>query len=133
MIQAAIKLLTPFIIIVSDFINGVLLYNQYIAKEYVDETWYTLLSHTTGSSVLTISYIIVRSNHLCKYYKSSCAILLFMHIFSIVYVYTPISLIEYIYAMWVLCGISFVLLTIAILGRNTYKTIHQACIREQTE
>lgn len=127
MIKTLFKILTPFIAIIADAINGVLLYRQYELELMVDTRLYPTFDHSTGSSVLVIGYILATSSHMCKYYKISCWLIILMHVFSIIYVWTPIKIIEYIYFCWVILGFAFVMWVIPILGNKTAKTIDQAC------
>lgn len=133
MIRTTIKMLTPFIISSVDVVNGVLLYLQSYCGYNYSNRLYSLLSHISGSSILLIAYVIVNSTHMCKYYKSSCWSLLMMHVFTIIYLYTDIKLLWYIYTTWTICALSLVLWTASILGKKTYNTIHQSCIRSKTE
>lgn len=133
MLKTCIILLTPFIISIVDIINGVLLYLQYFCEVKVDYRLYQAMTHTTGSSILLMVYVIYRSTHMCKYYKSACWMILIMHIISIIYHYTPISLINYLYIVWVISAMALVVSTISILGYKTYKTINSACKRSETE
>lgn len=126
-IKTLLRFLTPFLTILVDTINGVLLYRQYALELEVDKRLYSVFDHSTGSSVLLIGYVLATSTHMCVYYKISCCIIMAMHIFSIIYVYTPITTIEYIYYAWVLMGCSFVMWVASLLGHKTYKTIHQSC------
>lgn len=52
-----------------------------------------------------------------------------MHVLTIVYVYTSITVIEYVYYVWVLLGFSFIMWTVSVLGYKTAKTINQSCKR----
>lgn len=133
MIYTILRYLTPFIASVNNTIYGVLLYLQCKDIYEASPSIYKTFDILSGSSILFISYLISASRHMCKYYKTSCWLLMIMHIMSIIYLYTPITVIEYIYALTVLSMISTVASTAAILGHKTYKTIHQACTREQTE
>lgn len=127
MFKTIIKMLTPFIISVMDIICGVILYLKLEYGITINYEVKETLSHLTGSSVLLIAYIIVHSTHMCKYYKSMCYLLLLFHVFTIIYIYTNITTLEYIYLTWSIMSISLVLWTISVLGHKTYKTIHQAC------
>lgn len=129
MIKTIFRFLTPFITIIADAINGVLLYRQYELEKVVDERIYPTIDHLTGSSILLIAYVLCTSTHMCIYYKTSCWTLIFIHVLSIVYVYTSITVIEYIYYVWVLLGFSFIMWTISVLGYKTAKTISQSCKR----
>lgn len=132
-LKTAIKMLTPFIISVNDIISGVLLFLRVEYKYEIDPTYREWISHCTGSSILVILYIIVSSTHMCKYYKTSCYTTLLLHILALIYIYTEITIIQYIYIIWISSVFSLVCWTISFLGHKTYKTIHQACTREQTE
>lgn len=133
MIKTLFRILTPFITIVADSINGVLLYRQYELNVGIYDDIYPVFNHLTGSSILLMSYVISTSNHMCIYYKMSCYTLIVMHLFSILYVYTNISVIEYVYYAWVLLSISFVMWLVAVLGHKTCKTIDSACKHSKTQ
>lgn len=130
MFKTFIKMLTPFIISVIDVIDGVLLYLEHYKGITVDARFYSLISHSTGSSILVLLYIIVSSTHMCKYYKTSCWMIVFMHTLTILYIYTNITLLFYLLGVWIFSGISLVCWTISVLGHKTYKTIHQSYKRE---
>lgn len=121
-----VRYFTPFIISVMDFINGVLIYMEYVQHVSVDGNVYKLLSITGGSSILVIAYMLATSRHMCRYYKCSCWILMFMHVISVVYIYTPIAVVTYIYALTVLSMVALVLATAAILCRKTIRVIRRA-------
>lgn len=133
MIKTIIRMLTPFIISVVDIIDGVLLFLELFKDIEIDGRFYKLLSHCTGSSILLISYILLTSTHMCKYYKTACYLILLLHLYTIFYLYTDITIKTYLYLAIVLSLLSLVCWTISVLGHKTYKTIHQACKREQTE
>lgn len=133
MIKTLFRILTPFIAIIADAINGVLLYRKYELHLIVEERFYPTFDHSTGSSVLLIGYVLSTSTHMCIYYKISCCAIIAMHVFSIIYTWTPIKIIEYIYFVWVILGFAFVMWVISILGYKTYKTIGQACKHSETE
>lgn len=125
MIKTIIRYTTPFIASINDVIYGVLLYMEHIEKHEIDNKIYETLDLLGGSSILLIAYLIVTSRHMCKFYKTACWIILFMHVFSIIYIYTPITVIEYIYAFTVLSMFACVSSTIAVLGRRTTRVIRQ--------
>lgn len=127
MLKTVIKMLTPFIISIIDIIDGVLLYLETMYNIVIDNRFYSFLSNTTGSSLLLMSYVIVTSTHMCKYYKTSCWMIVIMHILSIIYIYTDMTSLLYALGVWVFSGISLVCWTISILGHKTCKTIHQSC------
>lgn len=126
-------MLTPFIISVVDIIDGVLLFLELFKDIEIDGRFYKLLSHCTGSSILLISYILLTSTHMCNYYKTACYLILLLHLYTIFYLYTDITIKTYLYLAIVLSLLSLVCWTISVIGHKTYKTIHQACKREQTE
>lgn len=126
MINTILRYFTPFIISVIDFINGVLLYLQYVQDIDIDGRIYKLMSITGGSSMIVIAYILATSRHMCKYYKASCWILMFMHFISFVYIYIEITIVEYVYALTVLSMISAVMATASILCSKTIKVIRQS-------
>lgn len=126
MINTILRYFTPFIISVIDFINGVLLYLQYVQDIDIDGRIYKLMSITGGSSMIVIAYILATSRHMCKYYKASYWILMFMHFISFVYIYIEITIVEYVYALTVLSMISAVMATASILCSKTIKVIRQS-------
>lgn len=126
MINTLLRYLTPFIASVIDVIYGVSLYINYVEPEMISQKFFNLLSLTGGSSILLIGYLISTSKHMCKYYKLSCWIIFFMHVLSIVYTYTPITFIEYIYVFTILSMVSLVVSTVSILGCKTSRAIRQA-------
>ena len=126
MINTILRYFTPFIISVIDFINGVLLYLQYVQDIDIDGRIYKLMSITGGSSMIVIAYILATSRYMCKYYKASYWILMFMHFISFVYIYIEITIVEYVYALTVLSMISAVMATASILCSKTIKVIRQS-------
>lgn len=126
MIKTLLRYFTPFIISVIDFINGVLLYMEYVQHVSVDGKIYKLLSITGGSSILVIAYMLATCRHMCRYYKASCWILMLMHIISLIYIYTPITVVTYIYVLTVFSMISSVLATAAILCGKTIRVIRRS-------
>lgn len=133
MIKTLFRILTPFIAIIIDSINGVLLYRQYELHLEVETRLYSTFDHSTGSSILLIGYVLSTSTHMCIYYKISGLSIIAMHIFSIVYIWTPIKIIEYIYFVWVILGFAFIMWVISILGSKTAKTISQSCKHSEIE
>lgn len=132
MIKTAIKLLTPFIVSIVDIIGGVLLYLR--CEGYsITPIYREVLSHFSGSSLLLILYVIVSSPHMCKYYKTSCWLLLTFHVMSLLYIFTDITTLFYIYITWVIMVASLVCWTISILSCKIYKTINQSCKRLETK
>lgn len=127
MLRTIIKMLTPFIIAFVDVISGVIMFLRLRLDYNIDLSYRDLISHTTGSSILLMLYVIVNSTHMCKYYKSACYMILALHIYTIIYVYTDITTITYTYTVIVFSLLSLVCWTISVLGHKTYKTIHQAC------
>lgn len=133
MLKTIIKMLTPFIISFVNVLNGVLWLLTYKYEYVFNENINPFCSHLSGSSLLVVLYIIVHSTHMCKYYNASCYSLLLFHMLTIAYIFTKMDLSCYIYATLIVSLSSLILWTVSVLGRKTYKTIHQACIREQTE
>ena len=133
MFKTIIRFLTPFIVSVSDIICGVMFYLR--IEEGIDISYSirNTFSHCTGSSILLILYILATLVHMCKYYKSCCLCLLFFHVLSILYIYTDITTLQYVYATWIFSVISLILWTISVLGYKTFKTIHQACKHSETK
>lgn len=127
MFKTVIRFLTPFIISLSDGISGVILYLTKIGVCDYNPKIYTLFTHVSGSSILLVLYILATSVHMCKYYKSSCCMILLMHILSILYLYIELSFMWYIYIVWFLSLSSLIFWTAPLLGHKTYKTIHQSC------
>lgn len=118
MIKIIVKYLTPFIASLVDIINGVFLYIEHILRQDVDCRFYDLISHSTGSSVLFVAYVLVMADDMCEYYKASCWALLIMHMISITYIYTPITVTAYIYIFLLFSMFSLITVTIAVLGHK---------------
>lgn len=133
MIKTFIRMLTPFIISLVDIVNGVMRYLEYKHDYKFDYRIYEIFSHGAGSSIILILYVLVTSIHMCKYYKSACWCLLILHLQTIAYLYIDLEFMWYLYIVWILSSLSLVFWTASLLGRKTYKTIHQACTREQTK
>lgn len=124
MIKTIIKYLTPFIVSFIDVINGVCLYIQYILNINIDERFYPTFSHSSGSSVLLIAFVIAMTKDMCKFYKASCYGLLIMHIISLIYTWTPITIVVYIYIFIIFSLLSLIGITIAILGYKVHTMIN---------
>lgn len=131
MLNTILRYFTPFVICIINIANGICLYRQYILDIEEYNYLYKIFSHTCGSSILVIMYILAMSKHMCIYYKSACYLLMFMHILSIIYTFTQISLVTYLYFIWIICILSFVLLTVSVLGLKTAKLIRQSYKRLQ--
>lgn len=116
---------TPFIASFNNAIYGVLLLFEQKGLFYSDWEVYKIFDIISGSSILFVAYLIATSKKMCIYYKCSCWLLMIMHIISLIYLYTPIKVITYIYAITILSMISLVASTAAILGRKTCRTIVQ--------
>ena len=127
MFRTFIKMLTPFIMSITDIVNGVMFCLCLLKDIPFNTQLNTTLSHLTGSSVLVVFYIIVNSKNMCKYYKTACYFLLVKHIFSLIYLYTDISSLVYVYAIITFSVLSLVFWTASLLGLKTYKTMSQAC------
>lgn len=127
MIKIIIKYLTPFIASLVDIINGVFLYIEYILKQEVDCRFYDLISHSTGSSLLFVAFVLVMADDMCKFYKASCWALLIMHMISITYIYTPIAVTAYIYIFLLFSMFSLITITISVLGHKAYVMLNWVC------
>lgn len=125
-----IKILTPFIISLVDIVNGVILYLKIEYNFEINGKILSASSHVFGSSVLLIAYILVRSPHMCKYYKASCYSLLMFHLYAILYIFTSISFLWYMYVSWVILSVSLICWIVYILGARTRRLIRQSYRRE---
>lgn len=127
LLKTIIKVLAPFVILLNDIIYGALVYIKLETKIEVDKNLFYLLSHICGSSIYVVLYIICHSTHMCVYYKSSCYMLLNMHIFTIMYLYTDITFIRYLYYMGVMGMFTFIMWVASLFALKTAKTINQSC------
>ena len=126
-----IRYLTPFIASLNNVIYGVLLYLQYNGEIELRNCVYKTFDVLCGSSLLFVFYLISTSKHMCLFYKSACWLIVFMHIMTLVYLYTSVTVISYIYGITIMSMFALILSTAAILGRKTAKAINQAYKRER--
>lgn len=125
--KTIIKVIAPFIILLSDIIYGALVYMDAERDVPLNENLCYVISHTCGSSIFVVLYIIAHSTHMCIYYKTSCYILLCMHIFTIIYIYTDITFLQYIYYFGVMCMLVFITWVISLFTQRTACLISQSC------
>lgn len=80
MLQRLIKLYTPFICSAIAAIHGVLFL---LGKDY--NVAFRLLGDINGHSLLLLYFVLIHSKRMCKWYKRSIYMLIYVHIINIVY------------------------------------------------
>lgn len=120
----------PFVFSIASVVHGILYLLKY------NGIYYYLSSCINGSSLYTISVILILTKSMCKWYKAACFILIANRLFEILYYYTYFKCSEtivtqtnFLYASIIFGTCSFVAWFISDSIRKTYALINRVCKR----
>lgn len=123
MLREFVKLYTPFICAVVSIAHISLYLYGY------NGSFYGIFNNLTGHSILMMIFILYHSRRMCKRYKLSCWLLLFIHINNIIY---HLGFEKYDISVLIILLLSIGSLLSWLIFRVTYKTtkvIRSACKR----
>lgn len=119
MLQKFIKLYTPFICAIIASIHGVL-----FLLEIESNIFLRILSNITGHSLLLLYFVLIHSKRMCKWYKRSIYMLIYVHVINIAYyLIDEIPIWTVLYGGLVLNIASMMCWVVFIAMRTIFKTV----------